>query len=75
MFHLNVLQIFMGWLWFIPTFHMPHPRSSSQAPTKFVLTRKDIDFPWGVGAGIIDVEISLEWYSETDLHSLMEYPT
>lgn len=66
----------MGWIWFIPTFHMPHtpstsstssssPSSSLPLPqtTKFHLTQKDVDFHIGVGADIIDVEISLEWLS------------
>jgi len=56
----------MGWLWFIPTFHMPQPPpspepSSPLSPTKFVLTRKELDFPVGLGSGIIDVEIEMEW--------------
>ena len=59
----------MGWLWFIPTFHMPPPPSpelSSSSPlpptkTKFVLTRKELDFPVGLGSGIVDVEIEMEW--------------
>lgn len=49
---------------------MPHPpptsTSSPQPPTRFVLTRKEIDFPLGVGSAIIDVEISLEWVPLTD---------
>jgi phosphatidylinositol-3,4,5-trisphosphate 3-phosphatase/dual-specificity protein phosphatase PTEN len=67
-------QVFMGWLWFIPTFHMPHPPPSSTAPsyptTKFMLTRKELDFPLGVGSGIIDVGISLEWFRETDTEAV-----
>jgi phosphatidylinositol-3,4,5-trisphosphate 3-phosphatase/dual-specificity protein phosphatase PTEN len=55
----------MGWLWFIPTFHMP---AGSEQPdkTKLVLTRKEIDFAIGVGSAIIDIEISMEWLKETD---------
>jgi len=32
-------------------------------PTKttFLLTRKDLDFPLGLGSAIIDVEIEMEW--------------
>lgn len=56
----------MGWLWFIPTFHMSHPLTSSQGPTRFLLTRKEVDFPLGVGAALIDVEISLEACDDTD---------
>lgn len=63
----NILQIFMCWLWFIPTFHMPQPSSPSDAPkAKFLLTRKELDFPLGVGSSIVDVEISLEWLRATD---------
>lgn len=59
-------QVFMGWLWFIPTFHIPPPNRSSQpsTPSKFILTRKEIDFPLGIGSDIIDVEISLQWCPE-----------
>jgi phosphatidylinositol-3,4,5-trisphosphate 3-phosphatase/dual-specificity protein phosphatase PTEN len=58
----------MGWLWFIPAFHMPTPPAGSEQPekTKFVLKRKEIDFALGIGSSIIDVEISLEWLKETD---------
>ena len=65
----------MGWLWFIPTFHMPQPPPSSD-PTQpqpssttstFVLKRKEIDFPLGVGSYIVDVEISLEWLKDTEI--------
>jgi len=64
-------QVFMGWLWFVPTFHMPQPPhsrglsppSTTSTPTKttFLLTRKDLDFPLGLGSAIIDVEIEMEW--------------
>jgi len=60
-------QVFMGWFWFIPTFHMPQPplSSSSDSPSsnkvKFVLTRKDLDFALGIGSSIIDVEAEMEW--------------
>ncbi|KAI0746880.1 phosphatases II [Daedaleopsis nitida] len=57
-------QVFMGWFWFIPTFHMPHPRGLDQESTTFVLTRKEVDFPVGIGANIIDVAVSMEWCSE-----------
>ncbi|EDR01925.1 uncharacterized protein LACBIDRAFT_310144 [Laccaria bicolor S238N-H82] len=63
---LHMGQVFMGWLWFIPTFHMPPPppspeTSSPPSKTKFVLTRKELDFPVGLGSGIVDVEIEMEW--------------
>ncbi|KAL4253065.1 Dual-specificity lipid and protein phosphatase [Abortiporus biennis] len=58
-------QVFMGWFWFIPTFHMPHPRSSNQgSKTSWTLTRKELDFPLGVGSYIIDLELTMEWCSE-----------
>ncbi|KAF8899795.1 hypothetical protein CPB84DRAFT_1836771 [Gymnopilus junonius] len=60
-------QVFMGWFWFIPTFHMPQPPPSSSASlpsttkAKVILTRKDLDFALGIGSSIIDVEIEMEW--------------
>jgi len=59
----------MGWLWFIPAFHVLASDVSSVQPketTKLVLTRKEIDFALGVGSAIVDVEISMEWLKETD---------
>ncbi|KAG6820917.1 hypothetical protein H0H93_009691 [Arthromyces matolae] len=53
-------QLFMGWFWFVPAFHMI---SSSEEPTKLLLARKEIDFPLGLGSAIIDVEIQMEWLS------------
>jgi len=64
-------QVFMGWLWFVPTFHMSQPppspglsppsTTSTPTQTTFLLTRKDLDFPLGLGSAIIDVEIEMEW--------------
>lgn len=51
----------MGWFWFIPTFHMTHPRSAAREPTQLRLTRKEVDFPLGVGSHIIDLEVTMEW--------------
>jgi phosphatidylinositol-3,4,5-trisphosphate 3-phosphatase/dual-specificity protein phosphatase PTEN len=36
---------------------------SPSTPTKttFLLTRKDLDFPLGLGSAIIDVEMEMEW--------------
>jgi len=48
----------MGWVWFIPTFHMT--RGSSE-PMHLKLTRKEVDFSLGAGSWIIDVDIELEW--------------
>ncbi|KAI0076508.1 phosphatases II, partial [Panus rudis PR-1116 ss-1] len=56
-------QVFMGWFWFIPTFHMPHPRSAGESTT-LRLSKKEIDFPVGIGANIIDVEVKMEWAPE-----------
>jgi len=59
----------MGWLWFIPSFHMPQPplgAAQQENRTKLVLTRKEIDFPLGIGSDIIDVEILMEWLKESD---------
>ncbi|KAF8067782.1 hypothetical protein FPV67DRAFT_1669665 [Lyophyllum atratum] len=56
-------QVFMGWLWFIPTFHMS---PASSGPTTFRLTRKELDFPLGLGSGIVDVEIQMEWVGTAD---------
>ncbi|EMD31886.1 hypothetical protein CERSUDRAFT_119176 [Gelatoporia subvermispora B] len=52
--------VFMGWFWFIPTFHMPHPRAAGQTAT-LRLSKKEIDFPLGIGSGIIEVEVRMEW--------------
>ncbi|KAI0372044.1 phosphatases II [Pilatotrama ljubarskyi] len=57
-------QVFMGWFWFIPTFHMPHPRGAGEQSATLVLTRKEIDFPVGIGSSILDVSVSMEWCSE-----------
>lgn len=51
----------MGWFWFIPTFHLPHPRDAAHSPTELRLTRTEIDFPLGVGAHIVDVAVGMEW--------------
>ncbi|CAE6405997.1 unnamed protein product [Rhizoctonia solani] len=48
-------QVPMGWMWFIPAFHMND--GATQSTIK--LTRKDVDFPLGAGAWIEEVEIAL----------------
>ncbi|KAF8999075.1 hypothetical protein BDQ17DRAFT_1361279 [Cyathus striatus] len=71
-------QVFMGWLWLIPTFHMSQPPpSTSQAPVQstsemLMFTRTDLDFPVGIGADIIDVQIKLEWVTPEDVKSAPE---
>lgn len=80
---LYIGQVFMGWLWIIPAFHMPYPRpgqspsSSSAAPTstKLLLTRKDLDFPLGIGAGIIDLQITMEWVAPAQVVNVVEEPS
>ncbi|KAJ6631161.1 hypothetical protein B0H10DRAFT_1981154 [Mycena sp. CBHHK59/15] len=63
-------QVFICWLWLIPTFHMAQPPpaagSASPPPTKVTLTRKETDFPLGLGSALIDLEISMEWLRATD---------
>lgn len=63
----------MGWLWFIPTFHMPQPppepsneqRSADTLKGCLLLTKKDLDFPLGIGSAIVDVVIEMEWVVPT----------
>src|ERR1700691_4793415 len=62
----------MGWLWFIPVFHMPHP-PSAQGTTRFLLTRKEVDFPLGVGSALVDVEISLEACEEAEAEMVQSF--
>lgn len=59
-------QVFMGWFWFIPTFHMPQPPPSKSVetlttPVHWLLSRKDVDFPVGFGAWIVDVDVEMSW--------------
>ncbi|KAK7683205.1 hypothetical protein QCA50_013878 [Cerrena zonata] len=61
---LYIGQVFMGWFWLVPTFHMQHPRSPGSSTT-LRLNRKELDFPLGIGANIIDLEVTMEWGSET----------
>jgi len=72
-------QVFMGWIWLVPAFHLPYPKttpndngnnSGTSTPTQSTihLTRKDVDFPIGLGAGIVDVELSFEWITPSDVH-------
>lgn len=55
----------MGWMWFIPCFHLPQPPSRNEEKTLYKLIRSDIDFPLGFGATLIDVELVLGWDLET----------
>jgi phosphatidylinositol-3,4,5-trisphosphate 3-phosphatase/dual-specificity protein phosphatase PTEN len=41
-----------------------------------VLTRKELDFPVGLGTGIVDVEIEMEWIPSSELIAVdVEPPT
>lgn len=82
---LYIGQVFMGWLWFIPAFHMPQPppnidsySSSTESPkntvTHFVLTRKEVDFAIGIGAAIVDVDIAMEWIPSFDAEAKKSPP-
>jgi phosphatidylinositol-3,4,5-trisphosphate 3-phosphatase/dual-specificity protein phosphatase PTEN len=46
----------MGWFWFTPAFHF----AQGEKRKKWKLTRKELDFPLGVGSDIVDVEIEME---------------
>jgi len=68
----------MGWAWFIPTFHLPHPLSSTHGTTRFILTREELDFALGVGSAIINMEISMQVCEEAEadmIHPLAEQNT
>lgn len=58
--------MFIGWIWFIPAFHIPSAFPLPSAPAKILLARKEIDFPLGIGAALIDVEISISACSNSD---------
>ncbi|TFK20642.1 hypothetical protein FA15DRAFT_646688 [Coprinopsis marcescibilis] len=69
---LYVGRVFIGWFWFIPSFHMPQPPPTSTSATTqnadkstlsttFHLNRKDLDFALGLGSSIIDVDVDMEW--------------
>ncbi|THH32547.1 hypothetical protein EUX98_g1630 [Antrodiella citrinella] len=58
-------QVFMGWFWFIPTFHMSHPRQDGQQAATLKLTRREVDFAVGIGSHIVDLEVGLEWWAES----------
>lgn len=34
-------------------------------PTKFLLKRKEVDFPLGVGEALIDIELEMEWCEDS----------
>ena len=43
---------------------MPHPRAPAGQSATLVLKRKELDFPIGIGASIIDVTVSMDWVPE-----------
>ena len=51
----------MGWFWFIPAFHF----AEGEGKKKWKLTKKDLDFPLGMGSDIVDVEVEMERADET----------
>ncbi|KAL1739279.1 hypothetical protein HDZ31DRAFT_69101 [Schizophyllum fasciatum] len=70
-------QIFMGWCWFVPTFHMPQPPpgagtapDATPSKTTLHLTRKEIDFPIGIGEHLVDVDIDMEWLRPEDAEAV-----
>jgi len=65
------VQVFMGWLWFIPCFHLPQPPMATAPPVKFVLPRSELDFPLGFGALLLDVEVTLGWTTDESVPSLV----
>ena len=46
---------------------MTHPRPAidTDTPVTFHLSRKEIDFPLGIGANIIDVDVTMKWCAES----------
>ncbi|CAG7850685.1 SubName: Full=Related to Phosphatidylinositol-3,4,5-trisphosphate 3-phosphatase PTEN {ECO:0000313/EMBL:CCA69709.1} [Serendipita indica DSM 11827] len=71
---LYVGQVFMGWMWFIPCFHLPQPPINDGAKTTIKLTRSDVDFPLGFGALLMDIELTLGWDMETTEEQLPREP-
>jgi len=65
------IQVFMGWLWLIPCFHLPQPPVPTAPPVKFVLPRSEADFPLGFGALLMDVEVTLGWTSDESVPILV----
>ncbi|EJD54825.1 phosphatases II [Auricularia subglabra TFB-10046 SS5] len=51
-------QIFLGWFWFIPIFHVA---PGSAGAVHFVLEKREVDFTVGAGAWIIDVDVAMDW--------------
>lgn len=56
----------MGWVWFIPCFHLSQSQPVSDTVDDFTLSRTDIDFAMGAGSNIIDITISLQRLPEQE---------
>ncbi|EIW77207.1 hypothetical protein CONPUDRAFT_139208 [Coniophora puteana RWD-64-598 SS2] len=59
-------QVFIAWLWLIPAFHVDLPAMTPGTASTILLTRKDTDFPVGIGSALLDVEISFERCAEEE---------
>ncbi|KAF6747202.1 ptenb protein [Ephemerocybe angulata] len=65
---LYVGQVFIGWTWFVPTFHMPQPPSAGNDTARastLHLKRKELDFPLGLGTAIVSVDVDMEWVASS----------
>ncbi|KAH8827196.1 phosphatases II [Flagelloscypha sp. PMI_526] len=51
-------RVFIGWCWFIPVFHL---QDAQKGPTKLVFSQNELDFSFGIGKDILDVEVTMEW--------------
>lgn len=58
----------MGWMWLIPAFHL----TDNETETTIQLTRKDVDFPLGVGAWIESIELVLTRVDDETAQTLDE---
>jgi phosphatidylinositol-3,4,5-trisphosphate 3-phosphatase/dual-specificity protein phosphatase PTEN len=55
----------MGWMWFIPCFHLSQPPVRGADKTTITLPRSEVDFPLGFGALLVDVELTMGWDLDT----------
>ncbi|TFY77592.1 hypothetical protein EWM64_g6420 [Hericium alpestre] len=66
---LYVGQVFMAWMWLIPAFSLPPPPSDSvetPEPVTVKFTHAELDFPIGLGAALIDIELSMQELSSDE---------
>lgn len=54
-------QVFMGWIWFIPAFHVNLPTVEFTKAEQLLFVRKEVDFPIGIGSALLNVEVSMKW--------------